>query len=140
MKKKMSFPQLAIGAILGLLVVLGAIFGVGYLYFMKLSTKPPKPNYPQLSEAEKNRAKSLASVSDAPIGSNDSSYVALVEYKDGLIMREEPRSDAKVILTLEYEETVRVLGRSPDEQWERVLLETTGDRGWVARGNTKQVN
>lgn len=140
MKKKISFPQLALGVILGFFMVLGAVVGAGYLYFQQLSKSPPKPNYPEISDAKKKEAKSLASVSDEAAGSPDASYVALVVYEDGLIMREEPNKSAPVILTLEFEETVRVLGRSPDEQWEEVLLETTGSRGWVARGNTKRVN
>ena len=139
MKKKISFPQLAMGLILGLLVVLGALSGVSYLYFSKLSSTPPKPDYPEISDAKKNEAKSLASVSSESVGKPDSSYVALVAFPD-LILRKEPEQKSDSILTLKLDETVRVLGLSPNEQWEEVILETTGDRGWVARGNTKRVN
>lgn len=140
MKKKISFPQLVVGMILGLIVVLGAIAGVSFLYFSNLSAKPAKPDYPEISKAKKDDPKSLASVSNEAAGNTDSTYVALVAFSDGLIMRKEPNQDSEAILTLEFEETVRVMGVSPDEQWEEVILETTGDRGWVARGNTKRVN
>ncbi|MEM9136528.1 MAG: SH3 domain-containing protein [Cyanobacteria bacterium P01_F01_bin.42] len=139
MKKKISFPQLAIGMILGFLIVIGVIVGVSYFYFLQLSKTPPKPEYPEIADSESN-VTSLASVSDDPASTQDSSYVALVVFEDGLIMRREPSRDSEVVLTLNFEETVRILGRSPDEKWEKVLLETTGDRGWVSRGNTKRVN
>ena len=140
MKKKLSFPQLAIGLVLGLCVVLGAIVGVGYLYFKQLSTTPPKPDYPEITEEQKNEARSLASVSDQAAGASDKSFVALVVYEDGLIMRKDPDSSSESVLTLRFEETVRVYGKSDDGRWEDVLLETTGDRGWVQIGNTKRVN
>ena len=140
MKKKLSFPQLAIGFVLGLLVVLGAMVGVSFLYFKQLSATPPKPDYPEISEDNKNTARSLASVSSQAAGEADKSYVALVIYEDGLILREEPNTSAETILTLRFEETVRVYGLSDDGRWQDVLLETTGDRGWVQIGNTKRVN
>lgn len=139
MKKRISVPQLVIGVILGFFIVLGVIAGTGYLYFMKLSSTPPKPDYPELSEAEKQKAKALTSGVSPTAGGADETYVALVLI-EGLIMRADPEQSAEVVLTLKEDETVRVLGRSPDDQWQEVLLETTGDRGWVSKGNTKRVN
>ena len=139
MKKRLSVPQILFGLVFGLLFVLAAIGGVGYLYFRQLSATPPKPDYPEITEATRNEARSLASVSNETAGGADQSYVALV-LVEGLIMREEPESSADVVQTLRLDETVRVYGRSEDGRWEDALLETTGDRGWVQIGNTKRVN
>lgn len=137
--RKVSFPQFVIGMILGLLIVIGAVGGVGYLYFLKLSKKPPKPDFPKIDTSQKDESAELATVSNVGVEASDSTYVALVVYQDGLILRTEPDSSSEAITTLKFEETVRVVDRSRDEQWEQVFLETTGQRGWVARGNLKRV-
>ncbi|MCM1984143.1 SH3 domain-containing protein [Lyngbya confervoides] len=134
MKRKVTFTQFSIGLVLGLLVVLSVIVGVGYLYFLRLSTSPPKPEFPEVKPPDN----SITAPGEVT-GSSDSSYVALVIYPDGLILRELPEASAPAITTIQFEETVRVLERSEDEQWEKVLIEATGQQGWVARGNTQKV-
>ncbi len=133
MTKRVTIPQFLIGIIFGLLIVLVTVGGVGYLYFLRLSQKPDKPDFPAASKVEEEEP------SDADIGPSDDSYVAIVVYPDGLILREDPDSNSEVVTTLNFEETVRILEVSPDEKWEKVFLETTGQDGWVARGNTKRV-
>ncbi len=124
---------------MGLLMVIGILGALGYVFFINLSQTPPKPNYPAVSKSNKAGSEDLTNVPDVEVNASDSSYVALVVYPDGLMLRKDPDSSSKVVATLKFDETVRVLEISSDEQWEKLFLETTGEEGWASRGNTKRV-
>jgi hypothetical protein len=139
--RKYSIAQILAGTLLGGIVVIAAVTGFAYLYSYRLAQKPPKPDFAAVEEAQKDQAGELAASTQAEEEEeSDGSYVALVTYADGLILRKEPDSTAEAIDTLEVETTVRVLEKSEDEQWERLRVEETGEEGWVAIGNTQRAN
>jgi hypothetical protein len=138
--RKYSIAQILAGTLLGGIVVIAAVAGFAYLYSYRLAQKPPKPDFAAVEEAQKDQAGELAASTQATEEESDGSYVALVTYTNGLILRKEPDSTAEAIDTLEPETTVRVLEKSLDEQWERLRVEETGEEGWVAIGNTQRAN
>jgi predicted polyphosphate/ATP-dependent NAD kinase len=62
-----------------------------------------------------------------------------VTYQGGLVMRENQQSSAKVLATLDENETVVILEKSDDGQWQRIRSEGRGITGWVSVGNVKTV-
>ncbi len=128
----MSRPNVAqstLGILLGLLAV-GLFVGVAsFLFLQNLSRSPEKPNF-----AEVRKDSSQLDIRAA----DDKTYIALVEYQDGLVLRDKPDSKGKVVDTLRFEETVIVIGESDNKQWQQVRFEAKGVEGWVQAGNLKR--
>jgi uncharacterized protein YgiM (DUF1202 family) len=128
----MSRPNVAqstLGILLGLLTV-GLFVGVAsFLFLQQLSRSPRKPNF---AEVRKDSAQLDIRAAD------DKTYIALVVYPDGLVLRDKPDSKGKVVDTLRFEETVIVIGESDNKQWQQVRFEVKGLEGWVQTGNLKR--
>ena len=118
--------QSIIGVTVGLVAVLSAVGLLGFLILNGLSRNPTKPKFPDV-------------VKDASPTARPSSSVvpAIVTYQGGLVVREGPQSSAKVVATLDLDETVMVLGKSDDGQWQQIRSESRGIGGWVSMGNVK---
>jgi uncharacterized protein YgiM (DUF1202 family) len=128
----MSRPNVAqstLGILLGLLTV-GLFVGVAsFLFLQHLSRSPGKPNF---AEVRKDSTQLDIRAAD------DKTYIALVVYPDGLVLRDKPDSKGKVVDTLRFEETVIVIGESDNKQWQQVRFEVKGLEGWVQTGNLKR--
>lgn len=121
--------QTAFGILLGLLVVGLAVGGISFLVLQNLSRTPPKPVFPEVSKQSPQL--------DIRLGS-DNAYPAIVVYDQGLILRETPDTQGKVVDKLAFEETVIVTGESEDKQWQQVRSDAKGIEGWVRAGNLKR--
>lgn len=118
--------QSIIGVTVGLIAVLSVLGVLGFLILNGLSRNPPKPKFPEVVKDSSPTARPSSTV--AP---------AIVTYQGGLAVRENPQSSAKVVATLDIDETVMVLGKSDDGQWQHVRSEGRGVTGWVSMGNVK---
>jgi hypothetical protein len=120
--------QSVIGITVGLFAVLSVLGVLGVLALNGLSRSPSEPKFP-------------AVVPDASPTARPSSQIALaiVTYQGGLVMRENQQSSAKVLATLDENETVMILEKSDDGQWQRIRSEGRGITGWVSVGNVKTV-
>jgi uncharacterized protein YgiM (DUF1202 family) len=58
-----------------------------------------------------------------------------VVWPEGLALRAAPSLQSTTIDGIAANETVNVLGTSPDGRWQRVRREATGSEGWVKSGN-----
>jgi Bacterial SH3 domain len=120
------FFQSAIGITVGLISVLAAVGALGFLLLNGLSRNPAKPNFPDVEQDSSPIARPASNV-----------LPARVTYQGGLVMRENPQTSAKALATLDLDETVMVVGKSDDGQWQQVRSERRGLSGWVAVGNVK---
>lgn len=64
-------------------------------------------------------------------------YSAKVTQPIGLIVRQDPNSDAAQIGGVEYNQDVTVLEQNADGSWQRVRL-GNGQEGWIKGGNTEK--
>lgn len=124
-----TVAQYTLGITLGVLTVLLAVGAIGFLSLQQLSRNPAKPSFPAAT-------KETSGLAMPP--STDNSYPALVVYQDGLIVRDTPDSTSKVLNTLKFDDTVVVMGKSDDGQWDRVRVEFANMEGWVRVGNLKR--
>ncbi|HEY9825157.1 MAG TPA: SH3 domain-containing protein [Stenomitos sp.] len=124
-----TVAQYTLGITLGLLTVLLAVGALGFLSLQQLSRNPSKPSFPAAT-------KDTSGLAMPP--SSDNSYPALVTYQEGLIVRDTPDSSSKVIDKLKFDDTVVVMGKSDDSQWEHVRVEFANTEGWVRVGNLKR--
>jgi hypothetical protein len=122
------FFQSVIGITVGLVTVLATLGALGFLVLNGLSRNPAKPKFPDVTQDA------------SPIARPSSNILpAVVTYQGGLVVREKPQSSAKALATLDLDETVMVVGKSDDGQWQEVRSEGRGVSGWVAVGNVKTV-
>jgi hypothetical protein len=118
--------QSVVGVTVGLIAVLSTVGLLGFLVLNGLSRNPAKPKFPEVVKDSSPTARPSSTI--AP---------AVVTYQGGLAMREDPQSSAKVLATLDINETVMVLGKSDDGQWQHIRSEGRGATGWVSMGNVK---
>ncbi|WP_416674052.1 SH3 domain-containing protein [Egbenema bharatensis] len=140
---------------LGIVLAAAILFGAGvtltrYL-LARLSTPPPRPvfaNDPSpasaVPEAEAEVAVEVppeeAPVEPEPEASPvTEGYPARVIQPIGLILREEPSTEAAQVGGIEFNQDVVVLESSEDGGWQRVRL-SNGAEGWVRGGNTERRN
>jgi Bacterial SH3 domain len=118
--------QSIIGITVGLIAVLSVVGFLGFLVLNGLSRNPSKPKFPEVVKDSSPTARPSSTI--AP---------AIVTYQGGLVMRADPQSSAKAVATLDMNETVVVLGKSDDGQWQHIRSEGRGVTGWVSMGNVK---
>jgi len=90
---------------------------------------PPTPSVP---------ASPTPSPSPSP-KPDPNTYEARVTYPTGLILRQQPATDASRVGGVDYNQQVLILEESADGAWLRVRL-SNGQEGWVKSGNTKPIN
>lgn len=140
------------GVVLAAAILFGAGVALTRYLLARLATPPPRPVFandpspeavppaPEVEAAveappeEAPPAESPPAESPAPEG-----YAARVIQPIGLILRQEPSTEAAQIGGIEYNQTITVLEDSEDGSWQRVRL-SNGAEGWVRGGNTEQAN
>lgn len=134
--------QFLLGSTLGLGILALAVLGGGYLLVQQLSAPPPKPIFDNEGTVGKTTPSPTPTASPSPQVTPEPSpspegKLATVEYGEGLSVRDNPSADAARIGGVEYQEEVRLLEESADQQWQRIRSESTGVEGWVKAGNLK---
>lgn len=144
--------------ILGFALAIAILFlaGAGLTRYLlsRLTTPPPRPTFtndpspspvgsPAASPAASSSAEAPApSVAASPVASPSPSpqgYRARVTQPIGLILRQEPSTEATRIGGIEFNVEVLVLEDSPDGGWQKVRA-ANGAEGWVKGGNTTRLN
>ncbi|NJO77736.1 MAG: SH3 domain-containing protein [Cyanobacteria bacterium RM1_2_2] len=145
--------------ILGFALAIALLFltGAGLTRYLlsRLTTPPPRPTFtndPSPSPVGSSAASPAASPpaaeiapptpavvaspspSPSPIG-----YRARVTQPIGLILRQEPTTEAARLGGIEFNEEVTVLEDSPDGGWQKVRA-GSGAEGWVKGGNTARLD
>lgn len=141
-----KITKFLLGSTLGLVIVVGAVLGVGYLLIRQFSAPPPKPIFANDPESVKNPGAAAsapdaqpapspaASVSPAPADG----YSARVTYPEGLVLRDAPNADAAQIGGIDYNQEVIVLEETEDQEWQRVRL-ASSEEGWIRAGNVERI-
>ena len=125
-------------------------------YFMaKLAVSPDKPTFTHgtsngtsTAEAEppaqpvsaSNSTQSFPNEPNAVTELEPGAYEAVVIQPIGLVLREGPSRDFPQLGGVEYNEQIIVLGESDDNQWLRIRLPISGQRGWIKAGNSERIN
>lgn len=154
---KMSVPGV-FKFILGFALAIALLFlaGAGLTRYLlsRLTTPPPRPTFtndpspsPAASPASPAASPPAEAASPAPAVAASPSpspsppqgYRARVTQPIGLILRQEPSTEAVRIGGIEFNEEVTVLEDSPDGGWQKVRA-ASGAEGWVKGGNTAQIN
>lgn len=141
-----GLTKLILGVLLAGVVLLGAGVTLTRYLLARLSTPPPRPVFandpspspvavPASSPVEE--APAVAPPSPEPTPTTDG-YTARVIQPIGLILRQEPSTDAAQIGGIEYNQNLTVLEDSQDGGWQKVRL-SNGAEGWVRGGNTERL-
>jgi hypothetical protein len=136
----------------GVILAIALLFGAGVVltqYLLnRLATPPPRPVFandpspaapaPEAEVAVETPAEEAPEPlpEEAPVTEG---YSARVIQPIGLILRQEPSTEAAQIGGIEFNQTIVVLEDSEDGGWQRVRL-SNGAEGWVRGGNTERTN
>lgn len=147
--------QLLIGITLGLALMVGGSVAAGYYVFTKLSVTPERPTFaeekPKQPVANASPVTNPKKASPEPILTPAPSpappspeaeaalYKGVINWSDGLILRESPSNTASRIGGVGYNQQVVVLEESPDQNWQRIRIVATGKVGWIKAGNMDKV-
>jgi hypothetical protein len=152
----LSILQLLIGITLGLALMVGGSLAAGYYVFTKLSVTPEKPTFAEEKPkqpvanaspaATTNKAASPSPIlvpapSPAPPSPEAEAalYKGVINWSDGLILRDAPGNTANRVGGVGYNQQVVVLEESPDQNWQKIRIVATGKVGWVKAGNMDKV-
>ncbi len=148
----LNILQLLIGITLGLALMVGGSLAAGYYLFTKLSVTPEKPTFAEekpkqpvikSSPAATNAPKvSPSPASSPPIPSPEAEpglYKGVINWSEGLILRDAPGNSTNRIGGVGYNQQVVVLEESPDQNWQKIRIIATGKVGWVKAGNMDKV-
>jgi len=141
-----KITKFLLGSTLGLVIVVGAVLGVGYLLIRQFSAPPPKPIFANDSESVKNPgaeaappdAQSAPSPAVSVSPSPSEGYPVRVTYPEGLILRDAPNAEAAQIGGIGYNQEVIVLEETEDQEWQRVRLPSS-EEGWIRAGNVERI-
>ncbi len=92
------------------------------------------PNSPKTTPAAS--AKATESPKQLPPGA----YPARITWRQGLVLRSEPKQDAERSGGVSFNQKIVVLLESDDKAWQKIRLEGSGQEGWVKAGNTQKVD
>jgi hypothetical protein len=138
------------GVVLAAAILFGAGVALTRYLLARLATPPPRPVFANDPSPAPAAPAADAAVEVPPEEvppeepppeetSAPEGYAARVVQPIGLILRQEPSTEAAQIGGIEFNQNITVLEDSEDGSWQRVRL-SNGAEGWVRGGNTEQVN
>ncbi len=150
--------QLLIGITLGLALMVGGSVAAGYYVFTKLSVTPERPTFaeekpkqPVVSASPATNANTTKATAPNPILNPSPSpappspeaeaglYKGVINWSDGLILRDAPGNTANRIGGVGYNQQVVVLEESSDQRWQKIRIVATGKVGWIKAGNMDKI-
>lgn len=146
--------QFVIGFFLGIILFSAGIAGGGYFFLTRVSSNPPKPDFPQdkpeATKAEKPKPTPSATQAEKPKPEPKKeepkteelppgAYRAKVTWSSGLSLRGEPSTSAERVGGVGYNASLIILANSDDGKWQKVRIPGTNQEGWVKAGNIRKV-
>lgn len=144
-----SITKFLLGSVLGVAILIGSGIVVAYFLLAKLAQPPPKPYFandkPTTTDSSPEAKTPTPATADSTSTNSASSlepgaYEARVVYSGGLALRDSPSLDATRIGGVDYDQRIIILEESPDQQWQRVRLESGDAEGWIKVGNIERLN
>lgn len=152
----LNILQLLIGITLGLALMVGGSLAAGYYVFTKLSVTPERPTFAEEKPkqpvasaspaANTNKAASPSPIlnpAPSPVTPSPEAeaglYKGVINWSDGLILRDAAGNSSNRIGGVGYNQQVVVLEESPDQNWQKIRIVATGKVGWIKAGNMDKV-
>ena len=158
-----SLIQFIFGFILGVSLLVAGSATTAYFFFTKMANNPPRPVFAeekQKQEIEKKTTTASSTEEKSKLKETETSektpteppakdnrrkklppgaYYAIVNWPQGLSLREQPSIEANRIGGVGYKWKIMILGESNDKQWQRIRIPSSGQEGWVKAGNVDKV-
>ena len=165
-----NFFQFIFGFVIGVLILAGGTALLGFYFFSKMSSTPEKPifteelpkeetktaqsntNSTNSGEAKSTQVQSSTSDFSNPFVEGETTnkpegeeleagaYKARVTWERGLILRDEPTTQASRIGGVGYNWEIVILKESNDGRWQKVRIPSSGQTGWVKAGNVQRID
>lgn len=133
----------------------GASFFAVRFFVDQFTASPPRPTFPNDPPSPSPKAKQTAAIaakpSPAPSASpspeaspspqpSPNTKRARITLGEGLNVRQEPNAEAERVGGVDYSDEVDILEESPDKEWLRVRVASSGIEGWIKSGYTETVS
>ncbi len=159
-----SVLQFSIGFLMGVALLVGAGAATAYYFFTRLSSAPPKPEFPPEPEVvvpppaepekpveiavepppEATAAEVVEEEPEKPKTIQDrfgqSAYRARVTWPQGLSLRAEPNLQGARIGGVYHNDEVIAIGTSADGRWQKIHIPASGQEAWVKAGNVARLD
>lgn len=154
-----GLAKLLIGMVLGVAILASAGLATGYYFFTRMTVIPTKPVFseerPKKTDSSAKKSATTTKKSPVPLVSpkteptpkesvtpklEPGAYKARISWKEGLVLREKPSSDANAITSIPYNQQITVIKESDDKLWQQVRIEETTQEGWIRAGNIEKTN
>ena len=139
------------------LIAIALLLGGGFFAFQfvvsQFTAPPPRPTFP--NDTPKPTAKPVAAVAAKPQISPSPATTpqaspspkpspvtkrARITLGEGLNIRQGPSAETERVGGVDYSDEVTILEESPDKEWVRVRVESSGAEGWIKSGYTEPVS
>ncbi|MDX2243889.1 MAG: SH3 domain-containing protein [Leptolyngbyaceae cyanobacterium bins.302] len=137
--------------VVAIVLLLGGSYAIFQFLVSQFTAAPPRPTFPNDKPA--STAKPAAAVKPSPIASpvaaspkpspspspTPANKRARITLGEGLNVRQSPSADAERIDGVDYSDEVTVLEESPDKEWIKVRVDSSGVEGWIKSGYIEPV-
>lgn len=151
-----GFFQFLLGFIIGIILFGGGIAGGAYYFLTRVAVDPADP-IEMNSDADQSPEEEVTVVEDSSDSEEvepepepepepesedlpEGAYRATVTWDTGLILRAEPTENSDRVGGVAYDQELIILGRSDDNDWDRVRVVGTGQEAWVKAGNVIRID
>lgn len=151
------------GVFLAVVLIASGSFLAAQYVIAQFTAPPPKPTFPNdapspkakvvkaaqastSTQANTSAAKPSPSPSPTPSAkpspkkTDAAGYKGRVVISQGVNLRQDPDRDSERVGGLEYNDDVVVLEDSPDREWQKVRVESSGQEGWIKSGYVERAN
>lgn len=137
--------------VVAIALLLGGSFILFQFLVSQFTASPPRPTFPndKPATAAKAPTPTKPSPTPAPVVASPKpspspspspvSKRARVTLGEGLNVRQAPSADAERVDGVDYSDEVTILEESPDKEWIKVRVDSTGVEGWIKAGYTEPV-
>lgn len=145
------------------LIAIALLLGGGFFAFQfivsQFTASPPRPTFPNdnPSPAAKPATATKPAASPSPAAASPSPVAsptpspspkpsapttkrARITLGEGLNIRQGPSADTERVGGVDYSDEVTILEESPDKEWVKVRVESSGAEGWIKSGYTEPVS
>ncbi|EKQ69412.1 SH3 domain-containing protein [Leptolyngbyaceae cyanobacterium JSC-12] len=144
--------------LIAIVLLLGGSFFAFQFVVSQFTAPPPRPTFPNdtpspaakpAAAIKPSAAASPAVPSPSPVASPTPSPSpkpaataakrARITLGEGLNIRQGPSADTERVGGVDYSDEVTILEESPDKEWVKVRVESSGAEGWIKSGYTEPV-
>ncbi|MDF5722185.1 MAG: SH3 domain-containing protein [Rhizonema sp. PD37] len=113
---------------------------IGSITTSSLEPEPKTKPKAKATSSSKPSPAATPKATESPKALPPGAYQARITWRQGLVLRSEPKQDAERSGGVAFNQKVFVLLESDDKAWQKIRLDGSTQEGWVKAGNTQKAD